>query len=511
MTIRPRGRVLAGLSAGLALVLLWVVAGLSAGARPAAAAASRPNIVFVLTDDLAWNLVTPRYMPHVVALERRGVTFTHYFVDDSLCCPSRASILTGMFIHDTRVLTNLWTEGGYHAFRERRLERRTFAVPLGQSGYLTSMMGKYLNGYGDPKMTRHVPRGWTDWHVASNGYPEFHYTLNENGKLRHYGPAPPPARNAANYLTDVLSKRAVSFVGRAAAAHRPFLLEVATFAPHYPYTPAPRNAHDFPGLRAPRYPSFDVANANPPDWMGKRKPLTSGQIALIDQQFRMRAQAAEGVDRLLARVEAELRARGLERNTYIVFSSDNGYHMGEHRLLPGKQTAFESDIRVPLIVAGPGVPQGRTVTQVAQNIDLYPTFLQIAGLRSRFVIDGHTLMPLLHPRAGQRPIWRTVALIEHHGPTDGRDPDFENGDAGGNPAKYEAIRISNRQFGNAVYVEYLKSGFREYYNINRDPFELDNTYAQLSPRVRQQLHAILIGLERCHNTQRCWRAADPQR
>jgi N-acetylglucosamine-6-sulfatase len=509
MNARRSSRLGAVVLVAAGLTVTGLIGGFSAGASPPAAGA-RPNIVFVLTDDLAWNLVTPRYMPHVVALERRGVTFTKYFVDDSLCCPSRASILTGLFPHDTRVFTNTWKEGGYHAFREHRDERRTFAIPLRGHGYLTSFMGKYLNGYGDPKMTRHVPRGWSDWHVASNGYPEFHYILNENGRLRHYGGPPPPRRNAANYLTDVLSRRATSFVDSAAKAHKPFLLEVATFAPHYPYTPAPRNAHDFPGLRAPRYPSFDAQNTNPPDWLGKRRQLTSGQIALIDKQFRMRAQASEAVDRLVAKVEAELVAKGIARNTYIVFSSDNGYHMGEHRLLPGKQTAFESDIHVPLIVVGPGVPHGKRVTKVTQNIDLYPTFLAMAGLRPPVGCDGQSLMPLLHPHGGAPVKWPTVALIEHHGPTDRNDPDFENGDAGGNPAPYNAIRISNRQFGNAVYVEYTKSGFDEYYNINRDPYELHNTYAQLNPAMQRQMHAILLRLKSCHSSTRCWRAADPQ-
>lgn len=237
------------------VVTVGLVAELPLGAKPATAAA-RPNVVFVLTDDLAWNLVTPQFMPHVVALEHQGVTFTHYYVADSLCCPSRATIFTGLFPHDTHVLANAGPQGGYQAFTRYHLERRTFAVALRRGGYLNSMMGKYLNGYGEPKMTTHVPPGWADWHVAGNGYDEFNYFLNENHSITRYGPPPPPAGNAANYLTDVLSARAVSFVDRAAAAHRPFAMEVATFAPHFPYTPAPRNANDFPGLRAPRGPSL---------------------------------------------------------------------------------------------------------------------------------------------------------------------------------------------------------------------------------------------------------------
>jgi N-acetylglucosamine-6-sulfatase len=495
------------------LGVVVVVAGVAWPGGRAGAAGGRPNIVFVLTDDLDWSLVNSSYMPHVVALERAGVTFSHYVVADSLCCPSRSSIFTGLFPHDSGVYSNTGSDGGFYAFTHHKpnLETQTYAVVTQRAGYLTSMMGKYLNGYGEPAMTRYVPPGWSDWHVGGNAYPEFDYFLNENRTVVHYGAAPPPPTNATNYLTDVLAMNAKAFIDRAASAGKPFVIEVATFAPHYPYTPAPRNVNDFTGLKAPRDRSFNTNNINPPDWLGKRPQLTQGQVAKIDAEYRMRAQSVEAIDRLLATLEAELSARGLASNTYIVFSSDNGYHMGQHRLLPGKETAFDTDIRVPLIVAGPGVPHNRVVADVVQNIDLYPTFVQIAGRTSRSAIDGHSLLPLLHPAAGNlRPKWPTVALIEHHGPSDVADPDFENGEAGGNPAAYEAIRISNRQFGNAVYVEYAATGKREYYNIDKDPFERTNTYASLSQGQRRQLHNILIGLERCHNAAACWSAAKPQ-
>ena len=201
-------------------------------------------------------------------------------------------------------------------------------------------------------------------------------TRNENGTINHYGGPPPPPSNAANYLTDVLGQRAAAFVNRAAQADQPFVMEVASFAPHKPYIPAPRNANDFQGLREPRDPSFDTANTNAPKWLGSRAPLSAAEVALIDRDFRMRAQSVEAVDRLLGNLEATLRARGLASNTYIVFSSDNGYHMGQHRLLPGKQTAFDTDIKVPLIVVGPGVPHNRRITAFAENVDLHPTFLR---------------------------------------------------------------------------------------------------------------------------------------
>ncbi len=459
------------------------------------AAAQRPNIVFILTDDLSWNLV--QYMPHVLQLESQGVTFDHYIVTDSLCCPSRSSIFTGLFPHDTGVFGNTGSAGGYYAFLANGDEGKTFAIAAQSSGYRTSMMGKYLNGYEPSSLF--IPVGWSDWHVAGEGYPEFNYGLNENGKVVHYG----GPSNPSNYLTDVLADRGAAFINEAADAHQPFLLEVATFAPHAPYTPAPRDAGHFPGLTAPRTAAFDQNNVNPPTWLGPRPPLTRKQINTINVGFRRRAQSVQAVDDLLVRVEATLKARGLDTNTYIVFSSDNGYHMGEHRLLPGKMTAFDSDIRVPLIVAGPGVPRGRTLSQLAENIDLNPTFIQLAGGTPNPSVDGHSLVPLI---LGQSvPSWRTAALVEHHGPdTDVTDIDYENGALGGNPTTYKAIRLPN-----AVYVEYA-NGEHEYYRIDQDPEELVNVYGHLSASEQAQLHATVAALSTCHDASNCWAAGLPR-
>jgi N-acetylglucosamine-6-sulfatase len=371
------------------------------------------------------------------------------------------------------------------------------------------MLGKYLNGYGDPlnKRTAPVPPGWSDWHVSNNsGYGEFNYFLNDNGTFRKYtGPQ--------NYGVDVLNTDAQSFIRRSAS--KPFAIEVATFAPHQPFTPAPRNAHDFPGLTEPRDPSFNTSNQNPPAWLAHRKQIGPKVVANLDSIYRKRAQSVESVDKLLADTEATLAAEHLTKNTYIVFSSDNGYHLGQHRLNRGKQTAFDTDIRVPLIVAGPGVPKGRVVSQVAQNDDLYPTFVQLAGATPRAPIDGHSLVPLLHPPA-TTPAWRTVALVEHHGGNDNpADPDHENG--GSNPTSYEAIRVSARHLKGfngpveAVYVEYKDRQHElEYYDIAKDPYETDNIAVTLTGPQRSELHSILHALENCHTASSCWTAAQPQ-
>jgi N-acetylglucosamine-6-sulfatase len=487
------------------------------------AAAHKPNVVFILTDDLSWNLMNSRFAPHILALEKQGETFSRYFVADSLCCPSRSSIFTGLFPHDTKVIANVGADGGFQKFQSERLYRRTFAVAIRPRGYRTAMMGKYLNGYGRPTMTPStapIAPGWSDWRVASNGYPEFNYFLNENGAIRFYG-GPTGGCGVTgtpdNYGVDVLGSRARSFIN--VTRRKPFVLEVATFAPHAPYIPAPRNACDFPGLTEPRDPSFNTASINPPAWLARRQhdPLTADQIATIDRSYRMRAQSVEAVDTLLADVQATLARDHLSQNTYIVFSSDNGYHMGQHRLARGKQTAFDTDIHVPLIIAGPGVPKGRVVNRVTQNVDLYPTFVQLASGSPYGTVDGHSLLPLLHPQK-IRPPWRTVALVEHHhtGKKKG-DPDTEDGKSGGDPTTYEAIRISSPHLPSfsgpveAVYVEYKDPAREtEYYDIRRDPFERDNTARRLTGAQRRELHGVLVRLESCHTANACWRAGLPQ-
>ena len=458
----------------------------------------RPNIVFVLTDDLSLDLL--RFMPHVQSMMRRGLTFRDYFVSDSLCCPSRASIFTGRFPHNTRVLTNPGPHGGYGIFHARGEERHTFAIVLQRAGYLTAMMGKYLNGY-LPRQGQHgggaaadvprtyVPPGWNQGDVAGWGYPEFNYALNADGSLQHFG------HRASDYMTDVLARRGVRFIDLAAGRHRPFFLELATFAPHLPYTPAPRDAHAFPGLRAPEPPDFDKLPTHAPRWLAVHHALTGGQLGRIDRAFRRRAQSVLAIDRLIGEVEQALRAKGLARSTYLVFSSDNGLHTGEYRLMPGKLTAFDTDIHVPLVVVGPGVRPGTTTDALTENIDLAKTFSAMAN--ARMPGDGHSLLAVVHGRSSRD--WRNAILVEHRTPRGSVfDPDLQQPPAG-EPTTYEAMRTRR-----LLYVEYA-DGELEFYDLRRDPFELHNMADRLGRRQLAQLHRELLALRHCRGRQ-CWSA-----
>ncbi|MGH2925332.1 MAG: sulfatase family protein [Solirubrobacterales bacterium] len=481
----------------VALVAVLALALATAGASAPAAsnapssakrASDHPNVVFVLTDDLSWNLL--KYMPNVKALQSQGETFSRYYVTDSLCCPSRSSIFTGRVPHNTGVITNKPPNGGFQVFHDRGEESDTFATAISSiagANYRTAMMGKYLNGY-EPS-TLYVPPGWSEWDVAGNGYKGFDYQLNENGSLVSYGSTP------ADYLTDVLAGKGVNFINGAAQAGNPFMLEIATFAPHAPSTPAPRDAQDFPNAKVPRTPAFNTANTNPPSWLAGRAALNQTEINNLDERFRKRAQSVQAVDDMIGRLRATLSANGVANNTYLVFSSDNGYHMGDHRLMQGKMTAFDTDISVPLVVVGPDVPAGKTVDKITENVDLRSTFSQLAGASVPNDVDGHSLVPLLHNANHGK--WRTAALVEHHGPDTAKsDPDYQTAKSG-NPTTYEAIRRQND-----VYVEYA-NGDREYYNVAKDPYERHNTYGALGPVKQARLHQTLTQLETCSG-QSCW-------
>ena len=472
-------------------------------ARQKRALDARPNIVFILTDDMSTNLFTPELMPHTWALMQQGARFTHYFVTDSLCCPSRSSIFTGRYPHDTGVFTNSGDDGGYLAFQKRHEEDSTVATDLHAVGYHTAMMGKYLNLYDadlDPPA-----HGWDEWDVAGNsGYPEFNYRLNQNGKVHSY--AGPNDGGRDNYLTDVLGRLAGRWVSKSAIRSAPFFLEVATFAPHAPFVPAPRDRSLFPHLRLPQTPALNAATVDAPSWLRGVPPLDHVRRHAMAGTYRLRAQDVRGVDDMVGALVDTLKSNHQWDNTYFVFSSDNGYHIGEHRLSGGKLTAFDTDINVPFIVVGPHVTPGSTVDRLAENIDLRPTFDEWGGTVPQQAIDGRTLTPLLAPDVGPDTViagWPRSVLVEHHGPdldplppTDPDHPVTTDPNVA-NPPTYEAMRTAD-----GLYVEY-RDGEHEYYDTVTDPAELDNIWLRLRPAVRHRLHVELARLEACSNRPAC--------
>lgn len=444
--------------------------------------------MIVLTDDLSWNLV--RFMPEVQRMQREGMTFTHYFVTNSLCCPSRAGFLTGEYPHDSHVVRNTPPDGGYQAFAKG--QHRTFATQLQRAGYRTALLGKYLNGY---KARRDPPAaGWSYWFANGVAYREYGYRMLESTAAR---PALRPARPAlrefghapGDYLVDVMARRGTEFIRR---ARKPFLAMFSTFTPHAPAIPAARDKHAYPNLPLPHPGSYDVANENAPTWLAAQRPLTPRQRRYELRLWRKRVRSVLAIDDLIRTVRATLAAEGLARDTYLIFTSDNGFHLGQHQLISGKRTAFDEDIRVPLIVVGPGIPPGTRSSAIAANIDVAPTLSELAGLRPRRSTDGRSLVPFLrgsHPRH-----WRRRLLIEYEAPL-AHSP-FPDADATDwhirHPPDYLALRARNW-----VYVRY-GTGEREFYDRRRDPSELDNVYGRLLPRRRARLDSELDRLAACH-------------
>jgi len=450
----------------VALALVAACAGSSLGTSAAAARRSQaPNIVVVLTDDQRWDTLPE--MPTVEQeLVGHGVTFTNSFVVNSLCCPSRTSLLTGQYSHSTGVYKNMPPHGGFESFRDSP----TIATVLHDAGYTTGLFGKYLNGYGMRKRdARYTPPGWDHWTPFLRKTAYYDYRLVEHGRVRHYGGA------AAAYSTDVLARKATSFV---AHASRPFFMEFTPFAPHEPSTPPPRYLQAFANLPGNKRPDFDEQDlSDKPAYVRRDGPLTPKEIDQV-AQFRQKQLASTlAVDDAVRAIIEALRARHVLKTTMIVFASDNGVVWGEHSLAPmRKLVPYEESIRVPLVIRYDPLTGGqqREDPHLAVNIDLAPTFAALVG-RKMPGAEGRSLVPLL---AGRHPAWRHDFLIEH---------------LAGRPQKdvptYCAVRSTRYK-----YVLY-QTREEELYDLKLDPYELDNRASDpaLNP-VKDRLHARLAVL-----------------
>ena len=501
-------------SRSLLLVLLVLgsvsFAGMPLGRTPVVQAAVRPNIVFILTDDLDTRVFNR--MPRLQSLlSEQGTTLANNFVTLALCCPSRTTILRGQYAHNTRVFTNALPGGGFQKVFDTGLERSTVATWLQQAGYRTVLMGKYLNGYPGTAGNSYIPPGWDEWYSPVGGVRYFDYRLNENGRIVRYGTAP------RDYLTDVLSRKANTFVRQSAASGAtPFFMYIAPYAPHGPATPAPRHANGFPNAQAPRTASFNEANVNDkPAWVRSHPLLTTRQINTMDTLARKRRQSMLAVEDLVESLVATLEATGQLANTYIFFTSDNGFHQGQHRLRSGKNTGFEEDIRVPLVVRGPGVPAGVLRHELSVNIDLAPTFAALAGADIPGFVDGRSLAPLLG--TGPSPDgWRQALLLEHGFPgdppvltpdlpdeIDPADDDQDDAEAEDVAVAATAVRPRAAPVFQGLrtthplsYVEYV-TGERELYDLATDPNQLRNGYGTADPALTARLAAWLQVLRDC--------------
>lgn len=434
-----------------------------------------PNILVILTDDqtLEDMRVLPKTRSHLAA---RGTTFENSFSAYPLCCPSRATFLTGQYPHNHGVVANSGPNG-----YPRLDETNTLAVWLQDAGYFTAHVGKYLNGYGVGRSPA-VPPGWSRWFglMDPTTYRYYDYTVSEDGVAVSYGSA------EEDYQTDVLAAEAERILRSFEGKTQPLFLVVAPLAPHLespernvtsPPRPAPRHEGTFAHERFPLKPSFNEENmADKPDFLKRRPRLGKAAVGDVVETYRARHASLQAVDDLVERLVHVLERSGDIHHTVIVFTSDNGFFLGEHRLPKGKFLPYEEAIRVPLLIRGGGFPAGHTAKQLVSNVDLAPTILELAGATPRRELDGRSLLrPALDPDVGKD---RSLLI--------------EGARLNSNSPAYSAVRDDRW-----LYVEYEK-GWRELYDLQLDPYQLrsrHNDRTLLS--VRAELAARLARLRSC--------------
>lgn len=437
------------------------------------------NVVLILADDMDWALFDR--IPRLTALQAQGMTFTNHTVTDSLCCPSRTSILRSQYVHNHHVVSNsVDTGGGWPTFKKLGEERDCLPVWLQSAGVTTALFGKYLNDYTVKYSDGRVPPGWNQWAVSMSGadsYRGYDYTLNENGTLHTYGHRP------QDFLNDILTAKATQFI---TTAPDHFFLELASFNPHRPAPVALKNKGTHLDEAAPRLPNYNAYGTNEPSWMRKVRVMGPRLRSEMDALWRQRAQSAESVADSVSAVQAALVASGRASDTMIIITADNGFHAGAHRMRGGKRTAFREDTVVPMIVIGPGVTPGSQFTDMTSTIDLAPTIDAVLGAQTPTWADGRSLQTILTDGAAPAD-WRTAVLSESMGRSTPGDPDYQ-ADA---PPNFSALRTPQW-----LYVVY-RTGERELYNLAVDPYELNNIVTSADPGLVSALNSQLQALRAC--------------
>ncbi len=446
------------LFASMVLAMLLFTA--ASGTAPTAAQEiTPPNFVFILADDMRKDDL--KYMPKTNALlGDQGMRFEQAFVSYALCCPSRATIMRGQYAHNTGVWNNMnGPDGGWQGYQSHGNENDNVATRLHHAGYRTGLFGKYLNGY---ENTTYVPTGWDDWFAKASHNFYYDYDINDNGTLVHF------AKTRKDYFTDVISRQTQEFIDASVDPStgqvKPFFAYVAPTAPHGPATPARRHLHAFDGEQTPRLPSFNEEDvSDKPPFIQAVPALDDSRIAAIDRRHEKRAESLQTLDDLVEAVINKLQATGALENTYVVFTSDNGWYHGEHRIMKEKSPPYEESIHMPLLIRGPGVQAGSITQELTLNTDFLPTFTDLAGIQVPEYVDGRSLRPLLEGSTANTITWRSAILLER------RDLETPG-------ASLYGIRTSEAR----KYVEY-KDGFRELYDLRTDPYELANSYTATTP------------------------------
>lgn len=443
--------------------------------RAAALADPRPNILLILTDDQTRDdlAVMDRVRNQIGG---QGTTFTRGFAQQPLCCPARASILTGQYAHNNAVMSL----HGFGDFQDRFAENN-LAVWLQDAGYNTAHLGKYLNGYPGGRGLRFVPPGWTDWQVpVRNVYSYRNYTMNENGRV---------ATNNG-YQTTYVQEHGISLVEKYAPSDKPFFMWLNFLAPHWggPTEPDDPTVDNTRGLKTPNVGDVfrDAMSGTPlpdkPSFLEKDmsdKPALPGTnrkpVEMYRELFQQRREALLAVDVAVGRILTALEMSGEANRTIVIFSSDNGYLVGEHRKI-GKIVGYEESVGVPMLVRGPGFAADVRRDQLVSLTDLTSTITRAAGVTPGLQQDGEPMQPRSNDAAAGAD--RSIPL-----------------EAGPRPSNrlYTGIRTPDDR----VLLRW-RGGATEFYNLLEDPFQLDGRISEGETAAeRNALARRLDELEDC--------------
>lgn len=465
----------------------------------------RPNLVVIMADDLDEKmldvLIDGGHMPNLKEkIIDAGIDFRESYVTNPLCCPSRATFLTGQYTHNNNVRTNSFPFGGV----TRLDDSSTVATWLQDAGYHTGIVGKYLNGYGTETEDDYIPPGWSDWQALTLSSVYFVYgnTVNDNGELVTYG------ESEDDYQTDILADRSVDFI-QDAPPDDPFFLWVTPLAPHVEFPedwldqqptysawyeltirPAPRHEGVL-DLDLPDEPSFNEADiSDKPPYLLDRPHLSEDDIENARAQYNGMAASMLAVDDLIGDVFDALETEGRLDDTVVIFTSDNGYLLGRH-LIPQKNAPYEESIRIPLYMRVPGFGPA-TTERMAANNDLAPTLADFAGAQPDIPVDGRSLVPLIEDP--QSDIWRRRLLFEHWSATGTsiEVPTFAAVRSGvGAPEGSGFIQVEYRSFFGVPTDT-------EFYEIAADPYQLDSAHDDAQyESVRATLSEFVAALKDC--------------
>jgi N-acetylglucosamine-6-sulfatase len=487
-----------------AAVLLLPTGGISAQDAGPGPAASGPNVVVVMTDDQRYDDMAT--LPKTERLiGDAGVTFTRAYASYPVCCPARATVFTGQYAQNHRVLCLYpFCGGGYGRLNQREY----LPVWLERAGYKTAHIGKFLNGYGKERKPD-VPNGWTEWYglVDHSTYHMWGYKIHEKkpgeeARTKEYGKQ---LREVGRYYqTDVLTDKAVDFIRRRGTDAAPFFLSVAYLAPHHEsghtqdltgklVRPAPRHRGRYDGRPLRKLPNFNEDVRDKPWFVGRwNRAISARREAAISKRWRERWESLLAVDDGVERIVEELRRTGELDDTYVIFTSDHGFMQGEHRIAQGKMVPYDPSTQVPLLLRGPGLPRGRRTKALVGDVDLAPTIMNATPAQASHPLDGRSVLPFArdpHLRS-LRPFLHTTAGQGAKGRTNTR----EGGARGVQPRvpAWSAVRTTRW-----LYVEY-KGGQRELYDLRHDPWEMNSVVDDPRQRTRTRtLRRILGDLRSC--------------